>query len=279
MSLPSPSPSSLSRLSLLPAGVVSPPSVAACRSVLQQGPHHPSSSSSKMASLPDDEAYKAFCEREGPKAVLFFSGGDAPSEQLLQLLPMLQKDFSAVSLGSLDASKASTCLKANALVSRSPTVNFMWDGRLLGQLVGSDVPRLVSCLQALSQSPSAAAAGPALQQQLEGPVETEEQLHQRLAVLVKRHPVMLFMKGKRKQPFCRFSKAILALLEEQGIKNFDTFDVFEDAAVREGLKQFSNWPTYPQLYVNGELLGGLDVLKSMVAEGTFKEAFPASAFE
>ncbi|KAL8431235.1 hypothetical protein ACSSS7_005413 [Eimeria intestinalis] len=231
----------------------------------------------------------------------------------------LSADFDGVSFGSLDANKASTCLKANALVSRSPTINFMWDGRLLGQLVGSDVPRLVSCLQALSQSPSAAAAGPALQQQLGGPVETEEQLQQRLASLVKRHPVMLFMKGKRDQPFCRFSKAVLALMEEQGVKNFDTFDVFEDEAVREGLKRFSDWPTYPQLYVNvvfcggasqprlavvfvlshmclllslsmapvsspsyillGELLGGLDVLKSMVAEGTFKEAFPASAFE
>ncbi|KAL8435310.1 hypothetical protein Efla_002565 [Eimeria flavescens] len=238
-----------------------------------------SSSSGRMATLLDGASYRAFCQREGPKAVLFFSPGDAPSQQLLQLLPMLEKDFPSVSFGAVDASSASECLRANALVSRSPTVNFMWVSPWLSQLVGSDVPRLVSCLKALSASPSAAAAGPALQQQLGNAVETEEQLQQRLAALVKRHPVMLFMKGKREQPFCRFSKAIIALLDEQGVKNFDTFDVFEDSAVREGLKKFSDWPTYPQLYVNGELVGGLDVLKSMVADGSFREAFPPSAFD
>ncbi|XP_026193119.1 uncharacterized protein LOC34622189 [Cyclospora cayetanensis] len=152
------------------------------------------------------------------------------------------------------------------------------DVQQIGQLVGSDVPCLVSCLGALSAGGSAAAAQTALQQQLGVPVETEEQLNKRLAALVRQQPVMLFMKGKREAPFCRFSKAVLALLEEQGVKNFGTFDVFEDPSVREGLKKFSDWPTYPQLYANGELLGGIDVLKSMVADGTFKSALPPEAF-
>ncbi|OEH79321.1 glutaredoxin domain-containing protein [Cyclospora cayetanensis] len=151
-----------------------------------------------MAELEGPGAYSAFCGERGPKAVFFVSRGDAPSEQLLQLLPTLQQDFPAVALGHMDVSKASTCLLANAGVSRHPTINFLWDVQQIGQLVGSDVP----CL------------------------------------------------GKREAPFCRFSKAVLALLEEQGVKNFGTFDVFEDPSVREGLKKFSDWPTYPQLYAN-----------------------------
>ncbi|CDI77838.1 PKC-interacting cousin of thioredoxin, putative [Eimeria acervulina] len=141
------------------------------------------------------------------------------------------------------------------------------------------MPRLVSCLRCMATAADAAAAAAELQQLLGIPKETEEQLHARLSLLVKQQPVMLFMKGKRDAPFCRFSKAVLQLLQQQGVKQFGTFDVFDDEAVREGLKKFSDWPTYPQLYVNGELVGGLDVLKAMVEDGSFKGALPASAFE
>lgn len=227
--------------------------------------------------ITDAAAYKGFQEGQGPKAVLFYTPGDPPSEQLLQLLPLLQQDLPGVPLASVDATAASSCLKANAHVTRCPTVNFLWGTRQVGQLVGSDVPAFVSCLKILAASTEVTAAAQ-LQQQLGVAIETEEELNQRLSRLIKKEPVMLFMKGKREAPFCRFSKATLALLEEQGVINFGTFDVFDDAAVREGLKTFSDWPTYPQLYVNGELIGGLDVLKAMVADGSFKAAFPPSAF-
>lgn len=231
-----------------------------------------------MTSLSEVAAYRAFCEKEGPKAILFFSPGDDISSQLLQLLPMLQQDFGAVSLGTVDVSAVSSCLRANAHVTRSPTFNFYWGSQQLGQLVGCDVPRLVSCLRSLAASETAAAAAAALQQHLGVAVETEEELRKRLSALINREPVMLFMKGKRDAPFCRFSKQILSLLDSQGVKSFGTFDIFDDPAVREGLKKFSDWPTYPQLYINGELIGGVDIVQSMVADGSFRSAFPASAF-
>lgn len=230
------------------------------------------------ADVTDPTAYKAFIEAEGPKALLFYSPGDAPSQQLLHLLPLLQQDLPGVSLASVDASAASSCLKANAHVERCPTVNFLWGSRQMGQLVGSDIPAFVSCLKILAASTEVTAAAQ-LQQQLGGDLETEEELHKRLSQLVRRQPVMLFMKGKRESPFCRYSKAIIALLEEQGITNFGTFDVFDDPTVREGLKKFSDWPTYPQLYVEGELIGGVDVVKAMASDGSLKSAMPASAFE
>lgn len=73
---------------------------------------------------------------------------------------------------------------------------------------------------------------------------------------------MLFMKGNPSEPKCGFSRQVVALLNDESIQ-FGTFDILNDEEVRQGLKQFSNWPTYPQLYVNGALIGGLDILKEM----------------
>ncbi|XP_035218184.1 glutaredoxin-3-like isoform X2 [Stegodyphus dumicola] len=90
----------------------------------------------------------------------------------------------------------------------------------------------------------------------------EEVLNARLQKLINKAPVMLFMKGSPSVPRCGFSKQVIALLDSHNAK-YETFDILEDFDVREGLKKFSNWPTYPQLYINGELVGGLDILKEL----------------
>lgn len=71
-------------------------------------------------------------------------------------------------------------------------------------------------------------------------------------------------------PRCGFSRKAVALLREHKIK-FDSFDILSDNEVRQGLKKFSNWPTYPQLYVDGKLVGGLDILKEMAEDGELEE--------
>ncbi|KAK7110308.1 glutaredoxin-3-like [Littorina saxatilis] len=115
--------------------------------------------------------------------------------------------------------------------------------------------------------------------QLKGPVPTEggaskgEDLNSKLKRLVSSAPVMLFMKGNPDQPRCGFSKQTVQLLNERNVK-YSTFDILSDEVVRQGLKTYSNWPTYPQLYVNGELLGGLDILKEMAESGELAEALP-----
>lgn len=78
------------------------------------------------------------------------------------------------------------------------------------------------------------------------------------------------MKGDRNQPKCGFSRTLVTLLQTEGI-TFETFDILTDDAIRAGLKEFSQWPTFPQLYVKGELVGGLDIVKEMVESGEFKE--------
>lgn len=91
-------------------------------------------------------------------------------------------------------------------------------------------------------------------------------LEERLRSLISQQKIMMFMKGTPEQPRCGFSRTMTQLLRDQGVQ-FGTFDILTDEEVRQGLKKFSNWPTYPQLYSNGRLVGGLDVVKELIETG------------
>lgn len=82
---------------------------------------------------------------------------------------------------------------------------------------------------------------------------------------------MLFMKGTPDKPRCGFSTKVVNALREEGI-DFGSFNILEDEEVRQGLKTYSNWPTFPQLYYKGELLGGCDIVMEMKANGELKSS-------
>lgn len=105
------------------------------------------------------------------------------------------------------------------------------------------------------------------------PKKKSSSLEDKLKKLINQAPCMLFMKGNRDTPRCGFSRTIIALLDQHKA-NYQTFDILEDNEVREGLKKFSQWPTYPQLYINGELIGGLDIVKEMSESGDLDEMLP-----
>jgi monothiol glutaredoxin len=81
------------------------------------------------------------------------------------------------------------------------------------------------------------------------------------------NPVVLFMKGTAQFPQCGFSGRAIALLKQSGVKNLITVNVLDDDDVRQGVKDFSNWPTVPQLYVNGQFVGGSDIMTEMFESG------------
>lgn len=97
-------------------------------------------------------------------------------------------------------------------------------------------------------------------------------LNRRLQQLIDSHPVMLFMKGSPEEPKCGFSRKVVDILKEEKVK-FGSFDILLDSEVREGLKKYSNWPTFPQLYCKGELLGGSDIAIAMHESGELSEVF------
>ena len=86
--------------------------------------------------------------------------------------------------------------------------------------------------------------------------------HDRIAQDVASNDVVLFMKGTPVFPQCGFSAAVVQILTQTGVK-FKAFDVLQDAELRQGIKEFSNWPTIPQLYVKGEFVGGCDIIREM----------------
>ena len=96
---------------------------------------------------------------------------------------------------------------------------------------------------------------------------------QRIDELVKSNPVVLFMKGSASFPQCGFSGRAIQILQSCGvdIKTVKTLNVLEDEAIRNGIKQYSNWPTIPQLYVNGEFIGGSDIMLEMYENGELQK--------
>ncbi|MFN9573967.1 MAG: Grx4 family monothiol glutaredoxin [Betaproteobacteria bacterium] len=81
------------------------------------------------------------------------------------------------------------------------------------------------------------------------------------------HPVVLVMKGSARLPQCGFSGRAVQLLKQCGVKNLVTVNVLEDEEVRQGVKEYANWPTVPQLYVRGEFVGGSDIMTEMFESG------------
>jgi monothiol glutaredoxin len=95
-------------------------------------------------------------------------------------------------------------------------------------------------------------------------------LRSRIDTLLHEHPVVLFMKGTRDAPRCGFSAATVGVLDEL-LPEYASVDVLADADIREGIKVYGNWPTIPQLYVKGELIGGADIVQSMYTSGQLQE--------
>ena len=86
------------------------------------------------------------------------------------------------------------------------------------------------------------------------------------------NPILLYMKGSPQAPQCGFSAATIQALSMSGVK-FGSVDVLQDMEIREGIKQFSNWPTIPQLYVKGEFIGGCDIVREMFESGELQQMF------
>ena len=93
---------------------------------------------------------------------------------------------------------------------------------------------------------------------------------QRIDDLVATSPVFVFMKGNKLMPQCGFSNNVVQILHSLGVA-FETFDVLSDGEIRQGIKEYSEWPTIPQVYVNGEFIGGSDILIEMYNSGELRE--------
>jgi monothiol glutaredoxin len=98
---------------------------------------------------------------------------------------------------------------------------------------------------------------------------------QRIDLIVKSSDVVLFMKGTAQFPMCGFSGRAIQILKACGVSRPETVNVLEDEAIRQGIKEYSNWPTIPQLYVKGEFIGGSDIMMEMYESGELQQVLNA----
>ena len=101
-------------------------------------------------------------------------------------------------------------------------------------------------------------------------------VQQQIDALVKGNRVVLFMKGTAQFPMCGFSGRAVQVLKACGVNDLFTVNVLEDEAIRQGIKDYAQWPTIPQLYVNGEFVGGSDIMMEMYQSGELQQALDAA---
>ena len=88
---------------------------------------------------------------------------------------------------------------------------------------------------------------------------------------IENNDVVVFMKGTKKQPQCGFSQYVAVLMKTYGVKEYKDVNVLADATLREQIKEFSNWPTIPQVYIKGQFIGGCDIMREMHEDGSLRE--------
>ena len=101
-------------------------------------------------------------------------------------------------------------------------------------------------------------------------------VQQRIDELVKGNRVMLFMKGNAQFPMCGFSGRAIQIMKACGVSQLKTFNVLEDEEIRQGIKDYAQWPTIPQLYINGEFVGGSDIMMEMYESGELQQILSQS---
>lgn len=209
----------------------------------------------------------ALCSsHQGVTALLLWAPWHPPSVHLTKVLDAIAAQQKSVRFGKANTDVCAS-LASSLGASQVPFAAFLDPrGKKVDSLAGADPPRLLEKANALATRPFV--------QEDAGAGEAEAgDLNSRLRQLIGFSPVMLFMKGSKAEPFCKFSKQAVAILNKHDIE-YSTFDILMDDEVREGLKEFSNWKTYPQLYVGGELVGGVDIIKEMDEDGSLKKLVP-----
>lgn len=155
-------------------------------------------------------------------------------------------------------------------VASVPHFVLIRDLTILKEVSGADPKEIAAAIsefgsaQKTEQTPQAPVAA-SKTEPAKTPEESPEELNQRLEKLTNAAPIMVFIKGTPSEPKCGFSRQLIAILREHQVK-FGFFDILKDNSVRQGLKTFSDWPTFPQLYINGEFQGGLDIVKENLEE-------------
>ena len=220
--------------------------------------------------------------------VNFCASWAEPCAHLNTVFSELAEEHTSLSFVQLDADVFPDLCERFKLES-VPAFLFLHAGALTDSVMGADVPSLVNKVKQHSLTAAIASPGVAMLPTASAPATSTAPaptksapaapaapLEERLKALLNQAPVVLFMKGSPDAPRCGFSRQAVEVLRKERV-SFASFDILGDEEVRQGLKTFSNWPTYPQLYSSGKLVGGLDIMKELHESGDLAAELPAAA--
>ena len=210
--------------------------------------------------------------------MLFYQKEDEFSNQIITVLSMLAQDNSpkihCVKVRAYPV-EFEEQLRSRFLFSNMPAVCLFSQQLLIKSLSVESIPILYKMVTQFCETSffSDSQAQNSLSTKQDS-VDTVKKIQ----ALIQEHPVLLFMKGSREAPFCRFSKKAIALLRSLCV-NFSTYDILQDESMRQQLKIFSDWPTFPQLYVKGEFIGGVDIMEEMSQSGALESLLASYKLE
>ncbi|KAG8675436.1 glutaredoxin [Fusarium poae] len=244
----------------------------------------------EITSIPEWEQMLASVPPTTLVVVSFHAPWAAPCAQMATVLSTLASEYPDteppttkwVSINAEELSDLSETYDVTAV----PFLVLLRNGQVVETVSGSSAVKVRTAIetQAKQSGENAAASGPngvgandAVAEEEQDPEKKKEELFKRLGDLVKAAPVMLFMKGTPSSPQCGFSRQLVGLLRDNSVK-YGFFNILADDEVRQGLKEFADWPTYPQLWIDGELVGGLDIVKEeMSNDAEFLTKYSVSA--
>lgn len=206
-----------------------------------------------------------------PSVVLFGASWHGPSQQVRATLGELSSEYPLLQFLYLEAEAVPEVSEKFEVESVPLTVLLSSKGEVERRMKGASIPELVREVERIASRTEVLSRVEKLDNS-----SSNSDSSSRLEKLIHAAPVMVFMKGEPSAPRCKFSRALVELLREAGIV-FGYFDILTDNEVREGLKEFSNWRTYPQVYIQGKLIGGLDIVKELHEQGELVDMIPKAA--
>ncbi|XP_065649453.1 glutaredoxin-3 isoform X2 [Hydra vulgaris] len=210
----------------------------------------------------DDSSLKSLLKSANSQVVVihFEAEWAAECKQMNDVFFQLAEDFQHALFIRIEAEELPEITQQYEVES-VPTFILLKNSKVIDKIEGADAASLTKKVKHHVTSFVSPIVAPEV-----SAASNKNNLEDRLKNLINQSFCMLFMKGEPDAPQCGFSREIVTILRNNGIQ-FAFFDILTDDTVREGLKKFSNWPTYPQLYINGELVGGLDIVRELAETG------------
>ncbi|KAF9177436.1 Glutaredoxin 3 [Haplosporangium sp. Z 767] len=215
-------------------------------------------------------------------AMNFWASWAPPCIQMNEVFEELAAKNSNIKFIKIEAEKFPD-ISEEYEIAAVPSFVVVKEGKVVDRVEGANAPELSKTIAKYSKSPMSSSAlaqsstgsnGGAAAPSVAPPTLSPEEMNARLKELTSSSSVMAFIKGTPTAPRCQFSRQLLEILTAQNIR-FSSFNILADDEVRQAMKSFSDWPTFPQVYVNSQFIGGLDVVKEMVETGEFQALVPA----